>query len=233
MPNEHLAARLGAVLSILRDAYTGGSRLEAPSKGSEREAFINLVLSNVIAPPFRVGTGEITDARGNCSGQVDIVVEYAASMSFPLLRGDSSRLYLAEGVCAVIEVKSNLADQWKEVVPKAERVAALRRQYGTVHAMGDIPQQIPYFVVAYRGWKSPPTLQEHMREKPACDCIDGVLDIDAGMYVGARRGDLDGRPCYGDHNLDGVCALYGLLLSLEQLTSSMIGAKPSYLRYVK
>jgi uncharacterized protein DUF6602 len=234
MPNEYLFRRLTSILDILRSAYTGGSEMTSSSKGSEREAFINLVLGNVIGSPFRVGTGEITDRDGNCSGQVDIVVEYSASMSFPLLRGDSSRLYLAEGVCAVIEVKSDLAGQWPQVLKKAQQVRTLCRHYAAESSMGHgIPRNIPFFVVGYRGWQSAATLQAHLSEEPACHCIDGILAIEHGIYRGCARDDFDSRPPYSEHGLDDAWALYGFLLSLEQLTSSMLAAKPSYMPYAR
>jgi len=125
--NKLVINRLGQIQNILMEAHAGGSGMASSSIGAERESFINLVLGNVIAPPFRVGTGEITNPEGNQSGQVDIVVEYASSLSFPLLRGDSSRLYLAEGISAVIEVKSDVCKQWAEVVSKAQMVRSVVR----------------------------------------------------------------------------------------------------------
>ena len=110
------------------------------------------MLSNVIAPPFRVGNGEITDQTGSTSGQLDIVIEYASSISFPLLRGDSSRLYLAEGVCAVIEVKSNVATEWSDVLRKAEKLSQLKRVPGTTGFVDpEPPKRIPFFAVGYKG----------------------------------------------------------------------------------
>ena len=59
---------------------------------------------------FFVGTGDATDAGGNRSGQLDVVVEYPFAPSLPLGVG-TTRLYLAEGVAAVVEVKSDAAGQ--------------------------------------------------------------------------------------------------------------------------
>ena len=106
MPNQHVINRLEAIRQVLLNAHRGGTGLTAPLVGAERESFINLVLRNVVPPPFRIGTGQIADASGRPSPQMDIVVEYANTMSFPLLQGNSARLYLAEGVCCAIEVKS-------------------------------------------------------------------------------------------------------------------------------
>jgi hypothetical protein len=105
--------------------------------------YINLALSNVIAPPFRIGTGAITDIEGRISGQLDVVIEYQISVSLPLLLGDSPRLYLAESVCAVIEIKSDISSQWDEVVATAERVRSLQRVDCLMSGIGEgIPKYI-------------------------------------------------------------------------------------------
>jgi len=49
--------------------------------------------------------------------------------------------------------------------------------------------------------------------------------IDSGIY---RHG-----PEFDGHAHDGVAALFGFLLSIEQPTSSMVGAKPAYSAYVR
>jgi len=66
---------------VLLSAHKGGTGLASATLGTERESFINLVLHNVVLPPFRIGTGQITDHMERLSGQVDIVVEYANTMS--------------------------------------------------------------------------------------------------------------------------------------------------------
>src|SRR6188508_2253056 len=148
MPNQAVMTRLTAIQAILTAAYGGGREMADSSAGSEREAFVNLVLGNVIGPPFRVGTGEITDPSGAQSGQLDIVIEYGSSLSFPLLRGDASRLYLAEGVCAVIEVKSDIAASWDKLIAKARMVRRLSHDCGVVVGAGNlVPEHVPFFAV--------------------------------------------------------------------------------------
>jgi hypothetical protein len=58
MPNELVHNRLEAIRQILNASHAGGGGLSSAMIGNEREGFINLVLCNVIAPPFRIGTGE-------------------------------------------------------------------------------------------------------------------------------------------------------------------------------
>jgi hypothetical protein len=85
--------------------------MSGASRGREREHFLELFLYQVFPPTFRFGSGDIMDRRRVRSGQLDFVVEYPFLPSF-LLVGPGPRLYLAAGVAAVIEVKSDLQRQW-------------------------------------------------------------------------------------------------------------------------
>lgn len=232
--NKLVKNRLRQIQKILIDAHAGGSGMASSSIGAERESFINLVLGNVIAPPFRVGTGEITNPEGKKSGQVDIVVEYASSLSFPLLRGDSSRLYLAEGISAVIEVKSDVRKQWAEVVSKAQMVRSVVRDPGILTGMNAVvPNHIPFFVVGFTGWAKSETVAKRIAEQRLTDGpVDGVLVIDSGIYRGREPRESEEELGYSDHNANGPSALYGFLLSIEQLTSGMVWAKPAYKSYI-
>ncbi len=129
MQNEHIAERLEGIKRMLMGAHHAGSPLSSASRGSEREAFINGFLSQVMPPHFRFGSGDATDQHGVRSGQLDIVVEYPFVPSLPIVAGQSPRLYLAEGVVAVIEVKSDVAAQWGEVKATAKKLATLARNY--------------------------------------------------------------------------------------------------------
>lgn len=79
---------------------------------------------------YRFGSGDATDRQGNRSGQLDVVVEYPFLPSLPAVGNSKVRLYLAEGVAAVIEVKSDLAGQWSEVESTARQLKPLRRNFG-------------------------------------------------------------------------------------------------------
>lgn len=68
----------------------------------------------------------MTDATGEISGQLEVVMELPLGNSFPMPAG-TERLYLAESVAAVIEVKSNLSSQCREVQDTIKRVKVLRR----------------------------------------------------------------------------------------------------------
>ena len=119
MPSKVLLGRLEALRRALIAGHAGGTDVSSHSMGKDRELFINLVLSNIISVPFRTGTSEIVDANDTMSAQCDIVIEYMNTLSFPNIFPSSARLYLAESVCAVIEVKSTISEQWKEVIGSA------------------------------------------------------------------------------------------------------------------
>jgi hypothetical protein len=112
---------------MLLGAHGASGVLTTASRGNEREAFINAFLADVLPPQFRFGTGDAVDQGGHKSGQLDSVIEYPFVPSLPVVAGRSPRLYLAEGIVAVVEVKSNVSAQWDEVVATASQLAALTR----------------------------------------------------------------------------------------------------------
>jgi hypothetical protein len=227
MPSKIVRTRLEGMLDILRAAHQAGGGIANASIGRERELFIKNVLGNIISQPFRIGSGEIVDHDDNLAGQVDIVIEYANTLSFPIIEPNSERLYLAETVGAVVEVKSNLATQWQEVVSKAEAIAKLSRETGATEIVGrrPPPKAIPVFAVGYTGWKEPSTARQNLEELNKDGLkLCGILQISPCFYV--THADYP-------HGFDDYRALFGFLMSVEQITSSMIGSKPPFFKYVR
>ena len=110
MPNTHVSQRLAGIHSQLMAAHQASIPMSNVTKGAERESFISQFLSKVLPPVYRFGTGDATDIDGNRSGQLDVVVEYPFGPTLPAVHGET-RLYLAESIAAVIEVKSSLPAQ--------------------------------------------------------------------------------------------------------------------------
>ena len=127
MPNQFVIDRVAGIRAQLMASYQSNVSLSSATKGSEREAFIELFLAQAFPSQFRFGTGDATDQHGNKSGQLDVVVEFPFSPSLPSAGGARHRLYLAESVAAVVEVKSNVQSQWAEVVQTANALKLLHR----------------------------------------------------------------------------------------------------------
>lgn len=193
---------------MLMGAHHAGSSMSTASRGSERAAFVDQFLCEVFTPQFRFGNGDATDSAGNRSGQLDVVVEYPWVPSLPVIGSNSPRLYLAEGIAAVIEVKSNLASQWEEVKSTSLQLKRLERRYGGGMISGfQPPKQIPLFAVGYTGWKTLDKLQEKLNE----GIVEGILVIDSGFFASV--------PSFQKLVATGTWSLWGLVASLHQLTS--------------
>jgi len=167
----------------------------------------------VLPNHYRFGTGDATDRSGAKSGQLDVVVEYPYVPSLPLVGAEKSRLYLAEGIGAVIEVKSDVAGQWAEVEETARKLSRLRRQYGAGISFG--PQatpHIPFFVVGYTGWKKLDTL----KSKLAPGVIEGILVIDQMLFAST--------PTFFGAQAAGTPAALWCLISAIHHASSMGGS---------
>lgn len=174
--NQHILSRLLGIQEKLKALHKSVETASSATKGDDRELFINEFLSEVLPPQFRFGHGDITDLSGKRSGQVDIVVEYPFFPSLPIGKG-SSRLYLAEGVAAVIEVKSDVANQWDQVKNTSQQLQLLRRGYGSNDV--STPRYIPLFAVGYKGWSKTETLNQKLAE----GVVSGILVIDPGLFV--------------------------------------------------
>jgi len=220
MPNLNVQARLEGIQTILRGVHQSGSSMSSASKGAERSAFIDDFLSKVLPSPFRFGTGDATDRSGKRSGQLDVVVEYPFMPSLPIVGAGTTRLYLAESVAAVIEVKSDVSGQWAEVLGTAEKLEPLQRQFGATMSMGPPPlRRIPFFVAAYKGWRSIDTLKRKLAE----GAVDGILVIDPGLFVSTDH--------FRGITAMGPWALWGLISCLHDATSTLQAASTQPLGY--
>ena len=221
MANQMVLKRLKGIQSMLKAVHQSSSGLSAATTGTERAAFIDGFLSGVLPAPFRFGTGDATDRSGKRSGQLDVVVESPFCPSLPIVGGGRVRLYLAEAVAAVIEVKSNVDKQWQEVLETAAKLEPLRRQLRGHSYVGRSPtERIPFFAVGYEGWKQLDTLKAKLGE----GAIDGILVIDPGLF--ASSSDFD------DILSSGEAALWSFISCLHEATNSMKQNTPQPHEYV-
>ncbi|MDR3446724.1 DUF6602 domain-containing protein [Dyella sp.] len=226
--NMLLERRLLGLQALLTAVHTSGSLDASSVKGAEREWFIRYFWSEFFPAHHRMSSGQIVDSYKNDSGQVDIAIEFGFGPSFAL--GDQ-RLYLAESVAAVIEVKSNLANQWPDVLKKASDVKKLKRDIAYIQAhdkSGDSKdlEEIPFIVVGYDGYGDLGVLRQKLseannqREKPL---IDAALSIKNGAFL-TSDGSLQAS---GGHSLLGLCAFV-----VKQI-SGVSRVLPSFDRYVE
>jgi len=221
--SEELLQRLAGIQKSLSGLYESGGGMSTASRGREREQFIDSFLSRVLPPGYRFGSGDVIDTFGSRSGQVDVVVEFTFLPSLPALVG-STRLYLAEGVAAIVEVKSNLAKQWEEVKATASALRPLERvfQVPGFTPYGTPPKKIPLFAVGYTGWRQ----LETVREKASEGIVDGILIIDAGLFS-TRKDFPNGLSAQGPQ------ALWGLISALHFCTLSVVINSFSPIEYVR
>ncbi len=122
-----LEQRLEHLVTALVSEANATATMSDSTKGSDREWLVTDFLRRMMPTSCRLSSGDVVDSYGHSSGQLDIVVESDLSISFPS-SSDRNRLYIAEGVAAVVEVKSDLRKQWPQVEAKADKVKVIRRR---------------------------------------------------------------------------------------------------------
>jgi hypothetical protein len=208
--NTHILSRLQGIQTILNGVHQASAPMTNNTIGAERQAFIDNFLAAVFPNHYRFGTGDATDRNNNRSGQLDVVIEYPFAPSLPIPSGQT-RLYLAESIAAVIEVKSNIASQWTQATHTASQLAPLSRDFGGTLMMGQqVTTEIPFFVVGYTGWNQIQTLQANLATVPN---IHGILVINQGLFVSS--------PQFGSMTATGAWALWGLISCLHTAMSTM------------
>jgi hypothetical protein len=198
--------------------------------GAERELVLHRLFGEVLPPLYRFGQGAITDTCGSQTGQLDLVLELPFGLSLPLPAG-AQRLYLAESVAAVFEVKSDLSTKWNDVLNSARKVRALKRDLRQVRkwvteesadpheALREF-DQIGSYAIGFRGFKSSSALQKRLTESPPADRPHGALVIESGAFVG-----LTG-------SADGEEGFFGFIAEVVALVNNFLGiAYPSFEHY--
>lgn len=177
-----LIQRLAAIQSALMAHHAGGSEMSSATAGGERETFVRKFLTEVFPADLRFATGDIIDASGSRSGQVDIAIKYGFLPSFPMPSGEQ-RLLLADAVAMVIEVKSDLSKQWTEIEKKTRQVKALKRDlHVQVHFGDKPPPTIPVIAVGYTGDNTVKGLGDRLRSTDSDSRPDGALVIESGCF---------------------------------------------------
>lgn len=136
--------------------------------GYAREHFVKEVLLGFLPKSVIVGSGEIIDGDGKRSGQQDVIIYRS---DFPVITSLTPiNAYLAEGVIATIEVKSDLSTgepSLYSAFSNVQKVLSLVKAAEIISGTDDEVQKlqelssIKTYVIGYSGWKSINSLTEH------------------------------------------------------------------------
>jgi hypothetical protein len=227
MNNPTLIARLVGIQQALMAQHFGGQGMPNAVIGSERETFLREFLGKVFPSHYRFTTGAITDSNGALSGQVDVAVEYPFLPSFPM-PASSERLLLAESIAAVIEVKSDLSSQWRQVQSTIRALRPLRRKWkgtvglsgGGIQFGGSCETPVPTIAVGYTGYTTIEGLEQRLKTTVDHERPDAALVVQSGCFVG-----------FG-FKASGPLGIYALCIVLSQLTAAIAAAEADLLLYV-
>jgi hypothetical protein len=218
MVNRQLAERLEGIRAVLVAQGRASGTLTSASTGRERELFVDQFLRRVFPPHIRFGSGDIVDSAGLQSGQIDVVAELPFFPSFPVVDA-GPRLYLAEGVAAAIEVKSNLSDQWDGVERTTAALRALSVKRVRTMWIGQEPPPLPVFAVGYRGYKTIDGMVERFEGTAHERRPHGALVLeDPGLFIRASE---DGKGCLVS---DGADAMFEFVAVLNWLFTKLVSA---------
>lgn len=190
--HEYVKQRCGVIHESMMLQWKSTIGCPAPIQGAEREIFIANLLSIMIPPNHRIGSGVIVDSYGQKSRQTDIVVECPYGVRFPIGTGNTS-LFVAESVAFTIEVKSHFSKQWPDLIKiigesysvKRRRKKGYRGEYGEGSVVDTQSISPPLFIVAYSGPRDLETIHRRMRDDlPRGQQPAGILIIESGLYIG-------------------------------------------------
>lgn len=152
--------------------------------GANREHFINQFLENVLPPRLTVKkSGEVLDHTGHTTGQIDILI---IRDDAPGLDMGSQHTYLAEGVFAAIEVKSNLTvAKLKEAAKTLQAVENLQIQSPGIMSGPNLRRPLR-LVFAYKG-ATFDTLTKAIVENGWEELFDLICILERGVRVTTGR----------------------------------------------
>lgn len=180
--------KLENIHSNLMQRHTDSSYYSSPIIGAEREAVKKELLSFILPPGYRIGSGTIVDAYGAETGQIDAVIEQPFSLSFPIAT-DTNRLYLADTVGAAFEIKSNLNIQGAEALEKIREIKSLWRHKKKKEEIVLYDKLlIPAYIIAYTGPKKLTTIAKKYINVRDSNYPNGVLIIDNELFYGRGAG---------------------------------------------
>ena len=162
------------------------SKLQKSSEnmGENREIFLNKFLEVCLPNKLSVREGEIWDKKGYKTGQIDTIITRDDCSA--LLFGRSN-VYLAEGIFAVIEVKTKLnREKLIEAGNKLEQVKTLDVDFGLTMTSRPICKRPLRLVFAYEGanWK---TIEDEIIKRKWETLFDIICILKQGVLISAFK----------------------------------------------
>jgi hypothetical protein len=194
-------------------------------RGAEREAGLRTFLEAYLPGRFAISRGEIVDAQQQTSHQCDLVI-YDHLECPLLLAGKNYRVFPAEPIFAVVEVKSVLTvKELEDAVEKIRTIKGLERKNGSIGGI----------IFSYKStWKKNAIQQiaSHLQRMNSRlspeECTDLICVLDAGL-IQVDLAEKDGMWCYYDFE---VPILLEFLIHLLYFLSSKVSLPPEYQNYM-
>lgn len=216
--------------NVLLAEYKRSKGQEASANiGYNRELFCNKFLARVLPPRLTVRRGEIWDSQGNRTGQLEVVILRDDTPSLTFGEADT---FLAEGVFAIVEVKSNLTTtKLQEALATLRRAKALSLSSGgAMITAGPVLNRPLRCIFAYEGaaWK---TLLRELAKPENAAVADLVSILDNGALISRGlllkwEGDAPFNVCEGK-----AASLAWLYFHLVSYSTSFMGRTLSLVQY--
>lgn len=157
-----------------------GEQKSSINIGDNREIFLNKFLKGSLPKKLSIEKGEIWDKKGNKTEQLDSII---IRDDCPALDFEGKNVYLAEGVFAVIEIKSNLdSTQLKRAGKTLERVKNLETKDRAVITTGAHLNRPLRLVFSYKGAKWD-TLKSVIDQNNWTDLFDMICILGKGVII--------------------------------------------------
>ena len=196
------------------------------SIGSNRETFVKEFLSKFFPKKFVVGSGEIFDSSNNVTNQCDVVIY---NEQFPIFDYSSTQQFLAEGVLAHIEVKSNLTTE--ELIKSLNITKSVKMMERNVGSKNN--PKISSCIFAYKGISKETLMKAHKEYYASEGDFDNFVDIICvlGEYIIAKQ-NVPGTPgkIIGYETKDRTLSLF--FIQLYQFLLDNTVENPNLIKYI-
>ena len=190
-----------------------GEQKSSINIGDNREIFLNRFLRESLPKKLSIEKGEIWDKKGNKTEQLDSII---IRDDCPALDFGGKNVYLAEGVFAVIEIKSNLnSTQLKRAGKTLERVKGLDVKNNAIITTGLHLNRPLRLVFSYKGAKWD-TLKYVIEQNNWTDLFDMICVLEKGVIISKGRlfeWDSDQKFYFLESRAASIAFLYHYLVS--------------------